>query len=235
MKVPALPSESEMLSVEGYHLHIVGPTYEGWEVHLYKQTSDGQFEQMRIGRISKPNISSWGYTRPDQFRHLFNWNQPGPMGPNTIRVMGEVMFHVAKLIEAADEGIKDQIEAAEKARLEREERAAQQRAEYEERRRVELERRAKEAEERRKRVAEIYELVRWLEGQKFRLTRDGYRATVFGTIDRVSEQRMYTTSEKGVPMRIEFRDLRKLEIKYEDEKRYTLIYEKKEETANAGA
>lgn len=219
MLVTALPDESQMLSVEGYHLHIAGPNHEGWELYLYHQV-DGGFMQHRLGRIVKPRVSSWGYN--PETRHKFNWVMPPEMGPRSLRAMSEALYHIAKLIEAADEGIKDQIAAAEKARAEREERY-----------RIERERREAERAAELAKVAEIYELVRWLEGQKFRLRRRGMRATVFGTIDRVNEHGMNTTSEKNVPMHITFRELEKLEIKYEDEKRYTLIYERKEEPAHA--
>jgi len=94
--------------------------------------------------------------------------------------------------------------------------------EYQRREIVEVEekRRAEEAALR----AEIQEQIQWYVGQKFKLKRKGYKATVFGVIDRVSTTTIYTTSERGVSMTTEISDLTELHIMYDGEKRYTKVF-----------
>lgn len=90
---------------------------------------------------------------------------------------------------------------------------------------------AEEAEQKRQerlaalqaRRESIKENIQYMLGQKFRLTRYGYRSTVFGTIDHVDEIGFSITTEKDEPMRITYGDLRTFEVKYEGEKRYTPI------------
>jgi hypothetical protein len=79
------------------------------------------------------------------------------------------------------------------------------------------------AEEELKR-AEIKESVQWYVGQKFKLRRKGYKATVFGVIDRISDTTLYTTSERGVSMTTQIDDLIELHIMYDGERRYTKVF-----------
>lgn len=148
----------------------------------------------------------------------------------------EVMLLADRFCEAMDEAYEPVFAAArdkiEQRNAERE--AASKR--YEEEREKLREQRRKEREAVAARQQEQYELIRWYVGHKFRLKRDGYRATVFGTIDKVTPSHIYSTSEKGVSMQIEIAGVNWFEVKNEPtDKRYDTIIDRRAQPAKETA
>jgi hypothetical protein len=97
--------------------------------------------------------------------------------------------------------------------------AEQERAKHEITERVLL-----EAADVQKKLEAIRDKIQLYIGQTFKLQRRGYKATVYGTIDSVSDRKLHTTSERGVPMLTELLDLETMHIKYDGEKRYTKVF-----------
>ncbi len=128
------------------------------------------------------------------------------MTPTASRVLAEVLQLAADFCERLNEQNAEALAHQEHQR--REHRLRQQRE--------------REAEEAKR--AEIKEQVQWYIGQKFKLRRRGYRATVFGTIDAITDTQLRTTSERGVPMTTQIEDLTELHIMYEGERRYTKVF-----------
>jgi hypothetical protein len=104
------------------------------------------------------------------------------------------------------------------------EQAAEALAHQEYERRDVRERQQREQEAEAAKRAELQESIQWYIGQKFKLKRKGYRATVFGTINRVTDRTIYTTSERDIPMETNLVDLTELHIMYEGDKRYTKVF-----------
>lgn len=74
--------------------------------------------------------------------------------------------------------------------------------------------------------SKLKEELQWFVGQKFKLKRDGFKATVFGTINRFTDTHVYTTSERGVRMDTRIDDINFFAIMYEGERRYTQVFER---------
>lgn len=118
-------------------------------------------------------------------------------------------------------------EKAAKAKAEQEERERQ----YKER--VERDRIAREAREAK--VSELVDTLKWMIGERIRLKRRGYRATVFGTIDHITDKEGYRfgwiqiTTEKDKWMEINLRDVMILQMRDPDGSQkkgsYHTIYE----------
>jgi len=75
-------------------------------------------------------------------------------------------------------------------------------------------------EERRK---EIEDKLKWYLGQKFKMRVAGRKSTVFGTIDNVTADRLYSTSEQYRGMTTNLNAIQELWVMYPGEKRYTNI------------
>jgi hypothetical protein len=88
------------------------------------------------------------------------------------------------------------------------------------------EREAREEANRDRVRQEIKEAIQWYIGNKFKLRRQGYKATVFGTIDRVTDTTIYTTSERNVRMQTLLSDLEQMWVMYDGEKRYTKVFDR---------
>lgn len=79
---------------------------------------------------------------------------------------------------------------------------------------------------------ELHEILKWQLGDFIKLTRHGYRATVFGTIDNVRSYGMSITTEKGKHMEIYYNDIIALDVRDPDAKKgqrnaYTNLYTEK--------
>jgi hypothetical protein len=88
------------------------------------------------------------------------------------------------------------------------------------------EREAREEANRDRARQEIKEAIQWYIGNKFKLRRAGYKATVFGTIDRVTDTIIYTASERNVRMQTLLSDLEQMWVMYDGEKRYTKVFDR---------
>ena len=171
-------------------------------------------------------ISSIEVEPPMQERRYRTWD-PERDEPEYARVtnntyyshrahLPEDAFAVAKTLETAAEFAK-RLNVAAAPELEKQERAHK----------YAIAKREQEKAEHEQRVAAIKEHVQWYTGQKFKLRRKGYRATVFGVIDRVTDTHIYTTSERGVAMTTKLADLEELHVMYEGERRYTRVFPEK--------
>lgn len=99
-------------------------------------------------------------------------------------------------------------------------------AHQEHERREYKQREEREEREHAERVNKVKEELQHYLGQNFKLKREGYKATVFGTVERFSDTHVYTISERGVPMDTLLDSIYFFAIKYEGEKRYTTVYER---------
>lgn len=243
-----LPTDLEPLSKEGFFAHASAATIYGIQFSLYRVSGE-RVNSLPVCNVQYPQRepSQW-VTNPNEIMHRVRVHeQPHTFGPDSTRAVAEILSLAADLCATLNEGMADKIAEAERKRKEREEQAAKARAEYEERRRQQREQWERERQERLERQRQVtamrearakhlYEELRWMLDSKIRLTRDGKRATVFGTIQRVNEgtnwrrevlpasHNMDIITEKGVHMNIVLADINKLEVKYDDEKRYTLLY-----------
>lgn len=141
----------------------------------------------------------YGYINHDSYRTR-------GMSAVDARALGEVLALAASFVEALDREKADEL--AEQVR---------RRAEY-------LHKQIQEEEAKEQHRLKLKEDVQWYIGQKFKLRRKGYRATVFGVIDRITDTTIFTTSERGVKMTTDLESLEELHIMYEGEKRYTKVY-----------
>lgn len=89
-----------------------------------------------------------------------------------------------------------------------------------------LEEQLKAEEQRQEKRNKLKEELQWFVGHKFKLRRDGYKATVFGTIDRFTDTHVYTTSERGVRMDTRIEDINFFAVMYDGERRYTKVFER---------
>jgi cell division septum initiation protein DivIVA len=139
----------------------------------------------------------YGYINYDSYRH---------MSAAEARALGEVLALAASLVEALDREKADEL--TEQAR----------------KREAYLRQKIQEEEAKEQHRLKLKEDVQWYIGQKFKLRRKGYRATVFGVIDRITDTTIFTISERGVRMTIDLESLEELHIMYEGEKRYTKVF-----------
>jgi len=84
----------------------------------------------------------------------------------------------------------------------------------------------REKEEKERAKNELKDLLQNYVGQTFKLKRDGYRATVYGTVDRFDERRLWSTSERGVPMTTDIASISFFAVKWDGEKRYETVYDR---------
>jgi hypothetical protein len=233
---PSVPEDAEELSLPGYFMHITKEVYPGnrqavMVALLVRSENTGAIQHLRIGRLIEPYISA--YSGDSDLMYRFESHLPlnTRIGIKTARMIAEIMNHVAKVMEDGEAKIGPDVERMRAEREKREAEREEERKVYRERMERERQERAirlqAEREARDKRRAEVLEIVKYMLDEKVRLTRHGHRSTVFGTIDRVNDHygTMNITTERGVPMQINLGDVKTLDVKYPDDKRYTKLYE----------
>lgn len=199
-----------------------------------------------VAEVQKPNSWPRGPGTASKFLWRMRIQNTEPIGGTVATAFAMVVKIGAGMLITENEPL---IELAKKSEEEAAEREADRRRRHEAWR--EQQRAARDEEERKQRDRflarnargkELYDHIKWLLEHQFRLTRDGKRSTVFGTIKSVSEPRpirhrgegpdqlnyadvvMQTVSERGKPMRIALGDINCFEVKYDGETRFNQIY-----------
>lgn len=255
-----LPPDAEPLDREGYYAHATDLTVYGLRINIYRLT-DTEIEGQPAARmwpafdVVPPRRTAWhAFAEPREYlwqvRHVTSMTGQ----PVQAEVFGEALMYAGRIADTLSENgrkilanaeaerekrERERREYAERMQREREQRTEQMRKERDEiRRRVEAER-----ELQMERVKELYEILKWHVGDKFRLRRDGYRSTVFGTLDSIHVSHYGTaegeptyhatirsTSEKGKRMHMNVRDICLFELKDPDNgRKYTTIYDDRKE------
>lgn len=219
-----LPPDAEPLGVSGSYVTVNtdNPRF-GFE-YFHVREGTYRWNRTHVCTVRNPDVPRWRAPAPHELRSTIFIPGGGTYGADDARCHAEIINMAAAFLDSLNESVADQIRIIE-------ERAERERKEYEERRAREREaalaRRAEEAKRRLQldaRGNHIFELIKWQLGEKIKLTRDGKRATVFGTIDHVEPSFMNITTEKGKFMRIVFRDVNKLWIKEGSARRYSVLY-----------
>lgn len=229
-----LPEDAEEIGDgTGFYVHavtIVQPQPATSFALLYQRGT--YWQQVPIAEVRwfvPRNLSIWANYHDDMLRNnVYFVGASRTYGAEEASAAGQVMAIAAEFSKVLDEADEPALQKYQERRAARERQEEERREEY---RKREAERRAEEAavrEARAKRAEELQEQFQWYLDQNFKLTRDGYRSTVFGTIRSVDRGIMSTISERGVPMRIKLADITMLAIKYDGEKRYTTVYTRKE-------
>lgn len=227
-----LPKDAEPLEISGYfaHAQIVN---HGWNQYYtepdvkvtFNLIKEGSYRYTTVASVdvSVPNGRS-GY-RMDQIMASVTMGQlHRQLDAKGASMLAKVVDLAAAFAAGVDEA-NEPVIARMRERIEQEERQREERrARYEEERKKQIEQARIDRERRAERIAKAKEQLQWYVGQNFKLKRDGYRSTVFGEVIELTERYMRTISERGVPMRIELDKITQFSVKYEGEKRYTLVY-----------
>lgn len=220
-----IPADAEPLKEEG--LYAWAETHMGRQITFYllRQRGNQYADRHKVGEILLPEPPRWREPSLQDLSCRISFWSVSSVGRDFVAGYAEILemiAHFASVIESTYEDLRKQAEEAEaKREAEYAERRRQQKLEWEERRKADRRRQLK-ADSRRK---YLFDLMKWHLGDRIRCTRDGYRSTVFGTIDKVDERGLHITTEKGKYMFIEFRLVNKMEIKDPDSPRkYDKIY-----------
>jgi hypothetical protein len=262
-----VPPDARQLEVDAeddrtFHLHVGAMGAWGAEVNLFV-AKDDRVIRATVGMLQKPKYDHFvSHASGNDYAYRMTvYQSPDRIGYNAALAYAKAIEVMAGMIKELNEPLEDRLESMRKVAEEQAAQRAEREAEYE---RERAERRAQwqkqEAErakaerqrfiERNIRAHKLYENVKWLLEHQFRLTRDGKKSTVFGTIKAVDEPRptrargplynrspligpaemnfaetiMHTVSERGKPMRIRLGDITTFDIKYDGEKRFTKIH-----------
>lgn len=221
-----LPIDAEPLSVPGFYVWATEPTSYGLSFFILRESEHSwqSFGEFLVAEILFPRAPTWRTPTVDELMPTARLRHHDRIDEQMVHVLGEVMI-LASIFMASLQGdiaellaqAKALQERQERERAEARERAEKERAEYAERQR-------RYAALQAARTTHLFEMLKWQLGEKIKLTRDGKRATVFGTIDSVWERGMHITTEKNKPMDITLRDINRLWIKHGDSRRYDVIY-----------
>ncbi len=228
-----LPPYAEPLSIPGFHAH--------WEAgqHWQEQRSltfflleqkpehPARIGSYRVAEIVFPATPTWRVPRADELRYLIQPSGGQNFKPDQIRAVTEVLTIAADVCDVLATTVQHKIAAIEKAReAERLEYERRQRERDAERQRALAERQAARARE-TQREAHLYELMKWHLEDRIKCRRDGFKQNSHpqGTINSVDERGMNITTEKGKPMRIDFKLVNCMWLKDVDSPRsYDVIY-----------
>lgn len=216
METTAVPEDAVALSVDGYYVEAKSRYNGEVEFHLH-----GNARVIQVCRVNLPFQNQFrreDYSRPADGALIHPSINVSSLYPRQMRMVVEIFTIAADYAAALNSCYMDELRAHQDV--------------YERLRdeKINAEQQEKQQKE------ELYEHVRWLIGDQIRLKRAGYRSTVFGTIDRVSEPgqagtswrrqpaMMYITTERGKYMRINLDDVTVLDHKEPGAKRFTNIY-----------
>lgn len=246
-----IPEGAQRLDVSAddreFFVYISIMTVYGAGIRLYVRKGDS-IASCLVLELHQPRAQPGPDVSPSNYLWRIQVKGGETMGGVTAAAYALAIQVAADMVMNRNEPIEEQAAEFKAARQRLQEQWAREKVERDEARKVEQELYREAAKQRwiesNEKAKELYELIRWLLDEQFRLTREGRRSTVYGTIKVVGEPHgrrnhwndevepdyasviVHTISERNRPMRIELGSILTLDLKDKDVRRWSRIYPK---------